>query len=57
MCDTYQELDRLLLKIFLSHDTYDEDAASLRLCDIREANGFPLPYIETYEGHFYGNVR
>lgn len=55
--DTYQKADRLPLKIFLSHGTYDERAASIRLRDILEAKGYPLLYIETHEGHSYGNVR
>ncbi len=55
--DTYQEAARLPLRVFLSHGTYDGGAASLRLRDILEANDYPLLYIETHDGHSYGNVR
>jgi enterochelin esterase family protein len=55
--DTYQEADRLPLRVFLSHGTYDEGAASLRLRDILETRDYPLLYIETHDGHSYGNVR
>ena len=49
--------DRLPLKIFLSHGTYDPGASSLRLRDILEAKDYPLRYVETHEGHSYGSVR
>lgn len=55
--DTYQEADRFPVKVFLSHGTYDERAASIRLHDVLEAKGYPMLYIETHEGHSYGNVR
>jgi enterochelin esterase-like enzyme len=55
--DTYQQADRLPLKIFLNHGTYDERAASIRLRLVLEAKGYPLLYIETHEGHSYGTVR
>ena len=55
--DTYRKSDRLPLVIFLSHGTYDPRATSLRLRDILEAKGYPLRYVETHEGHSYGNVR
>jgi enterochelin esterase family protein len=55
--DTYQEADRYPLKLFLGHGTYDERASSLHLRDILEAKDYPLLYIETHEGHSYGNVR
>jgi enterochelin esterase family protein len=54
---TYRKADRLPLKIFLSHGSYDPRAASLLLRDILEAKGYPLRYVETHEGHSYGNVR
>ena len=55
--DTYQEVDQLPIKIFLSHGTYDEGAASIHLRDTLEAKGYQLLYLETHEGHSYGNVR
>jgi len=32
-------------------------AGSPRLRDILKERGYPLLYIETHEGHSYGNVR
>lgn len=55
--ETYQEGGQLPLKVFLSHGSYDERASSIRLRDILDAKGYPLLYIETHEGHSYGNVR
>ena len=55
--DTYQEMDRLPLMVFLSHGTYDELDASIRLRDILQAKGYTLLYVETHEGHSYGTVR
>ena len=55
--DTYQQAERLPLQVFLSHGTYDVGAGSPRLCDILKERGYPLLYIETHEGHSYGNVR
>ncbi|KAF0108238.1 MAG: esterase [Anaerolineaceae bacterium] len=55
--DTYQAVERLPLKIFLGHGTYDERAASIHLREILQAKSYSLLYIETHEGHSYGNVR
>ena len=55
--DKYQEADQLPVKIFLSHGTYDERAASIRLHDILVAKDYPMLYIENHAGHSYGNNR
>ena len=55
--DTYEQAEQLPLQVFLSHGTYDVRAGSPRLRDILKERGYPLLYIETHEGHSYGNVR
>ena len=55
--DTYQEVEQLPLKIFISHGKYDEKAASIHLRDILDSKGYKLLYLESHEGHSYGNVR
>ena len=55
--DSYQQSERLPLKVFLSHGSYDVGAGSLRLREILEAKDYRLLFIQIPEGHSYGNVR
>lgn len=45
------------VKIFLSHGSYDQGADSLRLRDLLEKEGYALLYVETHDGHSWGNIR
>jgi enterochelin esterase family protein len=55
--ETYREADRLPFRAFISHGTYDGGATSIRLRNILRDKGYPLLYVQTHEGHSFGNVR
>jgi enterochelin esterase-like enzyme len=56
--DTYEEIDPLPLKIFMSQGSiWDDIENTHRLRDIFEAKGYPMHYIEIPEGHSWGNWR
>ncbi|MBZ0314823.1 MAG: hypothetical protein K8L91_00280 [Anaerolineae bacterium] len=56
--DAYEELDRLPLKIFMSQGSFWDDIENTRrLRDIFEAKGYPIMFIETPDGHSWGNWR
>ena len=55
--DMYRREERLPLKVFLSHGTYDPGASSRRLRDILRLKKYPLRYVERHEGHSFGLVR
>lgn len=54
----YQDSNKLPLKIFMSAGTiYDTQADALHLKNILDSKGYQLKYIETPEGHSWGNWR
>lgn len=55
--DMYRQAEPRPVQIFLSHGTYDEGAASLRLREILIARGYQVRYVERHEGHSFGMVR
>lgn len=56
--DAYEQSDRLPLNIFMSQGSvWDDIANTHRLRDIFETKGYPMFYIETPEGHSWGNWR
>ncbi|MCQ3932763.1 MAG: hypothetical protein DPW16_20125 [Chloroflexi bacterium] len=56
--DAYEELDRLPLKIFMSQGSiWDDIENTRRLRDIFGAKGYPIMFIETPDGHSWGNWR
>ena len=53
----YQQAERLPLKVFINHGTYDGKAGSPPLRDIMDKSGYTLLYLETLAGHNFYNVR
>ncbi len=56
--NNYEASGRLPLKVFMTQGTYDYDlAGSRRLSGILQTKNYPLKYIETADGHSWGNWR
>ncbi len=53
----YQGSETKPLKIFLHHGIYELTSQAPQLREILEEKGYPLLYVETNEGHSYGNWR
>ena len=54
----YAQTDRLPLRVFMTQGIYDFDVEDTRrLAGILEDKGYPLHYIETADGHSWGNWR
>ena len=57
LLDEYQDSELKPLNIFLHHGIYELASLAPRLREILEEKGYPLLYVETNEGHSYGNWR
>ena len=56
--DGYAQHDRLPLKLFMNQGAFDFDVANTRrLQGILQTVGYPLMYLETNDGHSWGNWR
>ena len=55
--EQYERAERLPIKVFLSHGVYDAGADSLRLRDLLLKKDYPVLYVETHDGHSWGNIR
>jgi enterochelin esterase family protein len=55
----YEQSERLPLKIFMSVGTIGDVSVEVtrHVRDILEAKGYPILYIETNDGHAWGNYR
>ncbi len=54
----FENSKRLPIKLFVSQGTYDFDVRNTRhLRDVLRAKGYPFRYIETNDGHSWGNWR
>ena len=53
----YAQVDRLRLRVFMTQGIYDFDVENTRqLADIFPEKKYPLLYLETADGHCWGNV-
>lgn len=53
-----EQAERRPVRLFVSQGTYDSDLANSRaLRDILSARGYPFLYLETNDGHSWGNWR
>ena len=58
LVDFYAETDPLPQQIFLMQGSYDVDVANTRrLRDALQSRGYDFKYIETHDGHSWGNWR
>jgi enterochelin esterase-like enzyme len=54
---SYENAERLPVKVFMSHGTKEYGEGGPRLRDILQEKGYPLLYIEIDGGHIYATVR